>query len=325
MVSTTLTDNVWQYIEVTTGTAISASAITIGKANGAYTSGFTDEVKLYPFARSAAQVKVEYSMGSVASTGLVGYWKMDEASGTLSDASGNSNTGTWNGTGGSHYTTGKFSNGGGFNGTDDYVQLASNTPTGTKTITAWIKPSSVSPPRYMALFSNYLAQINTLDGCSNVLGALAHYNGLTYLCSTGVATLDQWNFVTYIFDQVNNKIIFYVNGQPAGEQSSPNFNTVANIIGAYDVGTAYQYKGSIDETRIYNRALSSKEVRDLYNWAPSPRVYLKMEDASGTSANDDSSNARTGTLNGNPIWSQGKYGKGIKLDGTGDYIQVSDF
>jgi len=190
---------------------------------------------------------------------------MDETAGSANatDSSGNGNTGTY--TNGATTATGKFGNGGSFDGSNDYVQLTSNTPTGTKTITAWIKPSSISPPRYMALFSDYVAQINTLDGCNNVLGALAHYNGLAYLCSTGVATLDQWNFVTYVFDQVNNKIIFYVNGQSAGEQSSPNFNTTTSIIGAYGEGEAYRFKGSIDEVRVYNRALTQAEIKRLYN------------------------------------------------------------
>lgn len=40
---------------------------------------------------------------------------------------------------------------------------------------------------------------------------------------------------------------------------------------------------------------------------------------------DSSGNGRTGTINGNPLWAPGKYGAGLKMDGTGDDIQVSDF
>ena len=83
--------------------------------------------------------------------------------------------------------------------------------------------------------------------------------------------------------------------------------------------------GLMDETRIYNRALSPKEVRDLYNWAPGPAAYLPMDEGSGTSANDSSGNARTGTLNDGPTWNAGKYGKGIKLDGSNDDVSVPDF
>src|SRR3989344_5628214 len=62
--------------------------------------GFIDEVKVYRYARSAAQVKVDYNngaevlgvlspQGDILSNGLVGFWKMDETSGNMSDSSGN--------------------------------------------------------------------------------------------------------------------------------------------------------------------------------------------------------------------------------------------
>ena len=69
---------------------------------------------------------------------------------------------------------------------------------------------------------------------------------------------------------------------------------------------------------MYIKALSPSEVSSLYNFAPGPKVYLKMDEGTGTSANDSSGNGRTGTINGNPVWSTGKYGKGVKMDGTGD-------
>jgi hypothetical protein len=55
--------------------------------------------------------------------GLVAYWKLDDASGTTADDSVGSNTGTWNGTLGSQWTTGKINGGGNFNGTDNYVNV----------------------------------------------------------------------------------------------------------------------------------------------------------------------------------------------------------
>ncbi|KKT57520.1 MAG: hypothetical protein UW52_C0067G0008 [Candidatus Gottesmanbacteria bacterium GW2011_GWA1_44_24b] len=63
----------------------------------------------------------------------------------------------------------------------------------------------------------------------------------------------------------------------------------------------------------------------LYSWAPSPIVKLEMDEGTGTTLYDSSGNSRNGTLNGNPTWDAGKYGKGVKLDGTGDFIQVGDF
>ena len=70
------------------------SYLKIGKST-TFFNGFIDGVKIYPYARTAAQIKADYaergtgSGVSVAigdegkkslSDGLVGYWKMDEAS-----------------------------------------------------------------------------------------------------------------------------------------------------------------------------------------------------------------------------------------------------
>jgi hypothetical protein len=105
-----------------------------------------DEVKIYPYVRSAAEIKTDYaSRGSVhgvsaqfgdddlgrkLSDGLVGYYKLDEATGstgsswTVLDSSGNG----YNKVGvGNVGTTapGKFGNAGTFDGTGDYVSIAS--------------------------------------------------------------------------------------------------------------------------------------------------------------------------------------------------------
>ena len=77
-------------------------------------NGFLDDVKIYPYARTADQIKQDYNsrgslkgtsanLGSAASDnnlseGLVGYWKMDEGIGTtIADFSDNNITGTFTG------------------------------------------------------------------------------------------------------------------------------------------------------------------------------------------------------------------------------------
>ena len=49
----TLTANVWNYITVTDTANTSANAITLGKANSAYTTGVIDDVRIYNRALSA--------------------------------------------------------------------------------------------------------------------------------------------------------------------------------------------------------------------------------------------------------------------------------
>lgn len=357
-VSSTLTANEWQLVTVTTGTAITASAIKIGNYSTTYFNGFIDEVKLYPNARSQAQILTDFSSrGSIKgaasdlgsnpqnntgafSQGLVGYWKMDEASGTttVSDASGNSNTGTSTGTSAStNVTSGKFGNSRSFNGTDQYISATSIQPTNV-TVAAWVNFGSSVTTNHAFIaaqsgegasnIGSYFLRKDTSVGESGTFSFFI-YNGSGYeprVTATTIPSANTWYHVVGTFDGSNLKI--YVNGVLENTRSratSISYGTGNFLIGAQGSLTSNLFSGNIDETRIYNRALSSAEISALYNFAPGPRVYLKLDENTGTSSNDSSGNGRTGTINGNPIWAPGKYGAGLKMDGTGDDIQVSDF
>lgn len=123
--TTALSAGRWQHITVTTASGITASAVILGNNSTSYFQGFMDEVKFVDAQYSANQVKGEFtkrgsvdgvsaqfgdgSIGQQLSDGLIGYWKMDEASGAPADSSGNGFSLTNNGT--TTFTTGRFANG----------------------------------------------------------------------------------------------------------------------------------------------------------------------------------------------------------------------
>jgi hypothetical protein len=116
----------------------------------------------------------------------------------------------------------------------------------------------------------------------------------------------------------NGSRIFSRNDVPTG---------TANISAYIGGESPYWLNGYMDEARVYNRALSAAEVRQLYNWAPGPVAYWKMDEKSGTSAQDSSGNGNTGTLGTGtaaPTWSTGKYGGALNFDGSNDYVYASD-
>jgi hypothetical protein len=56
-----LVANMWQHVEVTTATAFDATALIIGKRSTNFLTGFIDEFRVYDYARSAAQVKQDFT------------------------------------------------------------------------------------------------------------------------------------------------------------------------------------------------------------------------------------------------------------------------
>src|SRR5512147_1908027 len=58
--------------------------------------------------------------------------------------------------------------------------------------------------------------------------------------------------------------------------------------------------------------------------ATSVITELRCDEGTGTTASDASGNAHPGTLVNGPTWGAGKYGQGINLDGTNDYINIAD-
>jgi len=306
--------------------------------------GYMDEMVIYPYARSSDQVKTDnlgVSMEALLGArkndnltdGLVGYWKMDESSGTLTDSSGNGNTGTWSGTGASHYTTGKFTNGSGFNGTDDYVSMGSQNSlniSSSMTIGMWVNITSNGNQAILYNAANNVGYIILFDTSRRFQYRLYGGSGVskTLVSPSGSASYGSWVYLTAVWDATAKIMSVYANGTSIAS-STTTFSDLTTYSGStFMIGEDFNdnnFKGTMDDVRIYNRALTPAEVTQLADWAPAPVVELKMEEGSGTTLYDTSGNSRNGTLNGNPTWDTGKYGKGVKLDGTGDFIQISDF
>src|SRR3990172_10618379 len=118
--------------------------------------------------------------------------------------------------------------------------------------------------------------------------------------ATTAITQDVWQLVTVTTDTAINADQFYV-----GRQDTNYFD------------------GTMDEVRLYNRVLSPAEINKLYNWAPGPVGWWKMDEGSwsgNVAVNDSSGNLNSLTHKGNASIINGKYGNGGTFDGTGDYL-----
>jgi hypothetical protein len=305
--------------------------------------GYLDEFAFHPYAKTAAQVKNDYQaiMSSAVlgantadslTNGLVGYWKMDETSwnGTTNeavDSSGNANHGTR--VGDATTATGKFGNGGTFDGTGDYVTVADATslkPTNL-TVSAWVYSNSNSQWNTVLMKTTSSSWNDGyglyLDGSNNLTFFINHYSNNVAAVSL---TANTWTHIVGTYDGANIRI--YKNGNLSA--TTAYTTAISHSSGALQIGRSptvpvSTWNGKIDEARIYNRTLSPAEVQQLYNFAPGPVGYWRLDEKTGTSANDSSGNTYTGTLgtgNSAPSWSTGKNGGALKFDGTNDYVSV---
>jgi len=324
----------------TTGNLISnATNTAIGRetyAGGYFAfNGSIDEPKIYNYARSAAQIKADYASKGVGavkgssvqmgtnvknsdafSNGLVGYWKMDEASGNAVDSSGNGNTATI--VNAPTYAFGKYGNSVNLS-TNQGATVGSSTALNTSYITtsAWIYPTSASGEQ----------QITNKESAfewalrSGILSWAVYTTTTTwYWHSTGYTPpQSQWTHVVITYD--GNNIITYANGEI--KETFPYTGTILTN-GVVNIGcrggtcNASYWNGRLDEIRLFNRALSSKEVRDLYAWAPGPVVYWNFENDTTSTITDKSGSGLNLTIAGSPTYVVGKFGKALKINGGSD-------
>jgi hypothetical protein len=361
---TSVSPNVWNHVEVVDTAGTSADAIVLGTINSAtYFKGFLDEVKFFDYGRTAAQVKLDYNSKAAAiprgggvnisgqtsdalTKGLVGYWKMDEAtwSGTLNevvDSSGIGNHGTAQGaTGGKAYPTGgKFGNGGYFDGVDDYVSTSTTHVGQTPgfTISAWYKTTvnnsntktiysegntGNDSPKVELFVMDNVAYFQYRDNSNNQAEASYSNSGLVYD--------GNWHHIVAV-NYASNKSVLYYDGLLVST-STANVSGVSlnsSAIGAImRTTTTHNFSGSVDDVRVYNRTLSQVEVSQLYNWAPGPVGWWKMDEGSwnGTAdeVKDSSGNNLNGVSSGGATTTNGKYGKAGNFKGDAGGVIVGN-
>jgi len=291
-------DTGWHHVTITTGSAISATAMDIGRVSSEYYSGLMDDVRIYSRALTASEINRAYHLGATAkisttvsqtgqaiNSGLVGHWTFDGAYMTpnVRDSSGQGNHGNLSGQTSTTTTEGRVGQALSFDGADDYVNSAYSGSlgiTGDITISAWIKRSALAD--YGGIVAktdgNSLWDYNLIMcGESLCNSSAANDNKLEFysnICapgcvqSTGSITDFQWHHV--VVTRNGSAVSFYIDGVSSGGGTiSGSFanNSIPVRIGTDgpDWGASSYFKGSIDDTRIYNRALSASEILRLYH------------------------------------------------------------
>lgn len=316
--------------------------------NGSPFTGSIDEVRVYSRPLSPAEVMQLYRVTAPGGleNGLVGSWTFngtDMTSTKVYDRSGLGTTGTL--TNGPVVTPGTVGQALNFDGVNDYVQLASNTSLDIDdnfSISAWVRPESFATlagivGKYHSVSGDYFLRFNSASPYSKI-----EFGGSSSITSNTALATGQWYHI--VAQRSSGTGYIYINGvlDTSGSVSIGSSASNDVTIGLDYLPSPRYFKGKIDEVRIYNRVISSGEIQSLYASGQSDEVntgasqaqggsrldsglagYWKMDDGSGTSATDTSTNGNTGTLTNGPTWTTGQIGSAVDFDGTDDYMSAT--
>ncbi|MDQ3014705.1 MAG: LamG domain-containing protein [bacterium] len=262
----------------------------------AYMNGRVDDVRVYNRSLSVEEIKALYgsketivnaSQTNKSTSGLVGMWSFDgkDMLGTTTayDRSGQGNNGTL--TSGPTLAQGKVGQAINFTtNTSDYISVPDNDSldfgaSQNFSVSAWVKTTQgVTVSRWPGILGK---DDNTSDGVREAYELLLHSSNIDArwsfaLIAGGVGYSaygqnniadGQWHHLVGIREGSN--IHVYEDGvfirTEAGTTASLA-NARVLTIGTYTTGIAStgDFVGQVDEVRIYNRALSTAEVKQLY-------------------------------------------------------------
>jgi len=225
-----------------------------------------------------------------ASSGLVGSWSFDEGAGTtVHDSSGNGNNGTM--INAPVWSSGAYGLALAFNGADNYVEIPhSDTLTSSNfTIEAWIylnadvnhtqarivsKQETISKSYSFDIFGNGYGGSTGNQLLLSIGTGAVWYNFL----STTHLSNQTWYHVAGTQEGTNSKI--YLNGQL--DKNGTTSTQTANNTGVLTIGcqkqtgtnATYFFNGTIDEVKIYNRALGQQEIQGDMNIPEFPTLLV---------------------------------------------------
>ena len=197
--------------------------------------------------------------------------------GDLTDLSGNG----FNATNyGATYTTDRNGNTNSaiyFDGISNYIvfpDAARFVPLQSTTLSFWILTSQTT--RFDLFNQRSSSNLNPIafnhgivvnrDSLGQVDYRFPGYNVGTQVTFQHIFCDNTWHLVTFVKDYENNKVSLYTDNQLINTYDMIDcpFNISGQLLLGKDYSDKYIFKGSIDDIRIYHRALSSVEVENLF-------------------------------------------------------------
>ncbi|HTZ17347.1 MAG TPA: LamG domain-containing protein, partial [Dissulfurispiraceae bacterium] len=197
------------------------------------------------------------------------------------------------------------------------------------TITAWMNPHSCSDNLHCPIVTRSQGNQDGLlllyhgpnHSKANQFGLIIGNGVWQVLLYSNAYSLGAWHQVTA--SKYGDTYSLYVDGVLKDKQSIPgvaaDYQSCNVEIGHwyYNVGQGYT-NGLIDEVKIFNRALTAKEVLKLAEPNGLVSWWRGEDNAADSTGNND------GTWHGTEAYIQGRTGKAFSFNGAGSYLTVPD-
>ncbi len=215
------------------------------------------------------------SIANAADPSLVGWWKLDDGSGTIAtDSSTYGNDGYFEGD--PEWVSGQLGGALEFDG-DDWVNVGNPHDlviTGAISIACWVNPTGlVGRQGFVGLFMGYAFKVHELGRLCFTTPRFVDHESANTILEAGT-----WQHVTVTFQPgQNNGVVFYLNGVETDRLNSSAMDPGSEpfLIGNNQWNEAFT--GIIDDVRVYNKVLTAEEIQVIlqssasaYSQASSP-------------------------------------------------------
>ncbi|MCE2789023.1 MAG: thrombospondin type 3 repeat-containing protein [Saprospiraceae bacterium] len=247
------------------------------------------------------------------SNGLVGWWPFN---GNANDESGNGNHGVVNGPALTSDRNGESNKAFSFDGVNDFIDINDSglSSTGGLSMSAWfywkgsngvtqgqfIYQIANNPNGSIEIGDDGKLAINVVNcNCANDIGAFSYIN------------VNTWNHIVLSYELVTGTMKMYLNGQLVStiQENLFSYFTVNNSpsrLGNYHFNSFY-FNGIIDDSGLWNRALTAQEVTNLYNGFTPPSVttttITNINTTSATSGGNITSDGGSSITARGVVWS----------------------